>query len=292
MDWEDLKVFLAIANGRGLKKAALKLGLHHTTCARRLTNLEADLGTTLFDRLPSGYALTEAGNKLLRSSALIQDEINGIELDLMGKDIRLEGPIKLSMPNGFATHLLIPSVLEFMKQFPLVHVQINMTYAFSDLDKREADIAIRHVDEPPMSLAGKKVGRLFRSAYASKTYLQNHDPVSNPQDCHWLGWGDASGHLSWAQKKKFPVIPVRGDIYSDVLQMSAAQAHMGITSLPCFLGDSASDLERIPTAEAEFTDTLWVLAHRNMISNARVQALMNHLVVTFAALKPKLEGRL
>lgn len=291
MNWEDLKIFLTVAKSGGLKKAAIKLGVHHTSCARRLSNLEDDLGAKLFDRRPAGYTLTEAGRQLAQSADIIQNELNNIELDLTGKDARLEGPVKLSMPNGFATHLLMPSIAEFMESYPDVHIEVNMTYAFSDLANREADIAIRHTDNPPQSLAGRNVARLYRSAYASIEYLADHDPVNRPEECHWLGWGSPVDHMKWPQKSKFPTIPVRGDIYSDVMQLSAAQAHMGIASLPCFIGDAAHDLVRIPTAEAEATDWIWILAHREMISNARVHALMDHLELAFREFANLIEGK-
>ena len=66
MNWDDMKVFLAIAQAKGLKKAAHKLGVHHTSCARRIKALENELGSRLFDRLPGGYVLTPTGEHLLR----------------------------------------------------------------------------------------------------------------------------------------------------------------------------------------------------------------------------------
>lgn len=290
MNWDDLRIFLTIAKSGGLKKAARKLSIHHTSCARRLKSLEDDLGSKLFDRLPTGYVLTTTGRQLALSADVILSEISNIERDLIGKDTRLEGPIKLSMPNGFATHFLMPSITEFMNRYPDVQITISMTYAFSDLANREADIAIRHIDDPPQTLAGRKIARLYRSAYASIDYLACHDPVREPEKCHWLGWGPPEDHLKWPQKRKFENVPVRGDMYSDVAQLSAAQAHMGIASLPCFIGDVAENLVRVPTAVAEPTDWIWILAHRDMISNARVCALMDHIEGFFKAHTNLLEG--
>lgn len=289
-DWDDLRVFLAIAERGGLKKAAASIGLHHTTCARRLTKLEADMGVALFDRLPSGYALTDAGQELRKSVNVIRDEVNAINLSIKGRDARLEGPIRLTLPNGFATHLLMPCLTDFMERYPHVQLELQMTYDFRDLEKREADVAIRHITEPPQGLYGRSLGSLFRSAYASEAYLATHDPVTRPEECTWLGWGDASHHLSWPQKAKFPDIPVRGNMYSDVLQLAAVQADAGIASLPCFLGDVTPGIKRIPGAEAEKTDDIWTLCSRTMAKNSRVRALMGHLAEAFNSLRPLLRG--
>ncbi|MEH6631288.1 MAG: LysR family transcriptional regulator [Halopseudomonas aestusnigri] len=292
MNWDDMKIFLAIAQAKGLKKAAEKLDIHHTSCARRIKVLEQELGTRLFDRLPSGYALTQAGEKLLFSAQNIQDEFSEIEGSLLGKDTRLEGNIRVTIPNGFATHLLMPDLTAFMELYPDVQVEINMTYGYSDLANREADVAIRHADNPPESLAGKRVGRLYFSAYASTKYLKTHDPLNNPEQCRWLGWGVETNHLKWAQKKKYPTIPVRGNLYSDVLQLSAITEGMGIASLPCFIGDKAPGIERIPGAETEARDWLWILAHKDMATNAKVRAFMDFMNAAFARHEKALKGEI
>ncbi len=291
MNWDDMKVFLAIAQAKGLKKAASKLDIHHTSCARKIKTLENSLGSKLFDRLPGGYALTPAGEHLLRSASKIQNEFDAIECDLTGKDASLEGNICVTIPNGFATHLLMPDIADFMARYPDVHVEINMTYAFRDLARREADVAIRLVDNPPESLAGKRVGCVYWSAYASTQYLETHDPLNKPDACHWLGWGDAANHLQWSEKKKYPDIPVRGNMYSDVLQLSAIKAHLGIASLPCFIGDRQTGIKRIPRAKPAPLEQIWVLAYKDMMANARVRAFMDLISASFDQHKNILEGR-
>lgn len=291
MNWDDLKVFLAVAQCRGLKKAATQLRIHHTSCARRIKALEKQLGAKLFDRLPGGYTLTQAGEDVLYAATKIQEEFNAIEFELTGKDTRLEGDICMTIPNGFATHFLMPDISEFMALYPGVNLEINMTYAFKDLANREADIAIRHVESPPEFLAGKRIGRVYRSAYASENYLETHDPIHAPKSCHWLGWGEAKDHLKWAGKRKFSSIPIRGNLYSDVLQLSAIKEDMGIASLPCFIADKEPGIRRIPNAEVVPGDWIWILAHKDMMTNARVRVLMDFIANAFERQKNLLEGR-
>ena len=291
MNWDDMKVFLAVARGKSLKKAAQNLGIHHTSCARRIKSFEQDLELKLFDRLPAGYLLTQAGEKLMSSAQNIQDEFNAIEFDLLGKDLRLEGDICLTLPNGFATHLLMPDILEFMELYPGINLEINMTYSERDLASREADVAIRLVDNPVDSLAGRRVGRLYWSAFASAKYLESHDLINEPESCHWLGWGDASNHLKWAEKNKYPTIPVRGNLYSDVLQLAAVKEHIGIASLPCFMGDNQPGIHRIPEAETSAPESVWLLAHKDMMTNAKVRTLIDFLFDAFQKHKGIVQGR-
>jgi DNA-binding transcriptional LysR family regulator len=291
VQWDDMKVFLAIASTRGLKKAADQLGVHHTSCARRIKVFEHDLGVKLFDRLPGGYTLTPAGESLYQSAQTIRQEFNAIESDLMGKDLRLEGDICLTIPNGFALNLLMPDIHAFMQRYADVNLRINMTYLMIDLANREADVAIRHVENPPDSLAGRRVALLHSCAYASTNYLSSYDPVNDPESCHWLGWGNAADHLDWTEKSNFPDIPVRGDMYSDVLQLAAIQQDMGIASLPCFMGDTTQGLQRIPGATPVPNDWIWVLAHKDMANNARVRILINFLHESFKQHSDLIEGR-
>jgi len=290
MNWNDFKLFIAIAQTRGLKKASNKLGIHHSSVARRIKDLEEQLGLQLFHRLPGGYRLTASGQELMKSAYRIQDEFNKIEVDMLGRDKRLEGDVCLTIPNGFALHLLMPNIQDFMGLYPDIHLKINMTYEMKDLANLEADVAIRHVAEPPESLAGKRVARLWYSAYASKRYLAEHDPIAKPQDCFWLGWGDAATHLEWPMKRKFADIPVRGDLYSDVLQLEAVKAGLGIASLPCYMADADPMLRRIPGAHPVAQDWIWVLAHKDMIANARVRALIDHSAASFDAHRDLIEG--
>jgi DNA-binding transcriptional LysR family regulator len=290
MNWDNMKVFLAIAGQGGLNKAATELGIHHTSCARRIKAFETEMGVKLFDRLPSGYALTQAGESLYQSGQIIRQEFNTIETDLAGKDLRLEGDICLTIPLGFALHLLMPHLRDFTAQYPDVNLEINMTYAMKDLANREADVAIRHVDNPPDSLAGKRVARVFKAAYASTEYLRTHDPQKDPQGCHWLGWGRAANHLQWAGKVKYPDIPVKADMYSDVLQLEAVKKNIGIASLPCFLGDLAAGVQRIDNSDPSQGDWVWVLAHKDMVRNAKVRILMEFLHASFQTHKNALEG--
>ncbi len=290
MNWDDVKIFLAITKAGGLKKAANALGIHHSSCARRINALENDLGVKLFDRLPSGYALTHGGEELLKSAQQIEQGFNSIDRNIVGKDLRIEGDLCLTLTNGLACHLLMPDLHEFMLCYPDINLKIVMSYAVRDLASREADVAIRHVENPPDSLMGKRVGRIFHNAYASKKYLASHDLQASPENCHWLGWGDSSNHLKWTGKSLYPEISIKGNMYSDVLQLAAAKAQIGIATLPCYIGDSDADLARIPNVVSKASDVLWVLAHKDMVKNARVRVLINFLAAAFTKHKNTIEG--
>jgi len=291
MKWDDLRIFLAVIQSGSLKKAAKKLGMHHTSCARRLARLEESIGGSLFDRLPQGYTLTSMGHELLQSSELIRDEFNAIDIRFNGKDRRLEGPIKISMEHGFVSNLLMPCLVDFMEEHPGVEVDVRMTYDYSDLASREADLAIRHANAPPLSLSGKQVGIFTWAVYASREYLKTHDPINDPKNCRWIGWGKQGSHISWQTKRNFPDIPVVGNIFSEIGQLAAVQSNLGVGFLPCYLADPLKDVLRVQPERTYPDRWIWVLAHQNMMKNARVRALMDHLHTGFLKHKELLEGQ-
>ncbi|WP_370979396.1 LysR family transcriptional regulator [Agaribacterium sp. ZY112] len=290
INWNDLRVFLAIADEGGLKKAARRLDLHHSSCARRITVLEASLSTTLFERRSSGYWLTEAGRALYLSAARIRDEFISIEREVLGKDKRIEGKLCLTLPNGLACHLLMPDLRSFMDTHNRIDLKINMSYEYRDLSSREADIAIRHITDPPDSFIGKRVARLYNCAYASTEYLQVHNVETDPEACFWLGWGDKSKHLQWPCKNFYPDIPVRADMYSDVLQLEAIKSHAGIASLPCYMADGIEGIERLPNVEPVAGDWIWVLAHKDMANNEKVRRMIDFLAQSFRRYELKIKG--
>ena len=105
-----------------------------------------------------------------------------------------------------------------------------------------------------------------------------------------VGWGDAADHLKWAEKENFPTIPVRGNMFSDVLQLEAVTQGVGIASLPCFLGDTCAGIQRIDKSKPIPGEWIWVLAHKDMVKNAKVRTLIDFLHASFQKHQNALEG--
>jgi len=148
MNWDDLKITLAVAEKESILKAAKFLDVHHTTVSRRIKAFEEQLGVRIFDRLPQGYKLTEAGEKVVRSSTHIEEEVNNLERHIQGKDTRLEGDIILSLPAIIALYFAMPLIAEFMNLYPGISIKTRISDNIADLDRREADVAFRITQKP------------------------------------------------------------------------------------------------------------------------------------------------
>ena len=176
MNWDDLKIFLAVAEAPSMRVAAKSLKISHSTVSRRIETLEENLGVRLFTRMSDGYQLTESGRELLPVALNMDESLHTFGRHIAGRDDELKGQVCVTMPDAAANSLLMPHLADFMAEYPEIQVKVNDSFELFDLSRREADVAIRFTNSPPEHLIGRKIGKLHQAAYATKTYLATHDP--------------------------------------------------------------------------------------------------------------------
>lgn len=289
LDWEDLKVFVALARGGSMRAAGSELGIHASTVARRLEQLEKKLGTRLFDRGGLALTLTSSGEELRAYASRVEREIEGLELHLFGRDDRMAGPLRLSLPDVVATPFLLEDVARFAAQYPDIAIELLPSYEVVDLARRQADVAIRVTTTPPEHLVGRKLASFALSVYASPTYLETHDPVNAPEKCAWLGWGPDTV-IDDRVQAWFPGVPVKTLVRNVPLQASAARAGLGMAILPCGVGDVDRGLVRVPPARAIRGGDLWVLTHPELRSAARIRAFLECCTQSFRSNQASMMG--
>lgn len=278
--WDDLQVFLAVAQRGSLGAAARALGVNHSTVLRRLAGLERALAVRLFDRLPAGYALTAAGQALAAQLAGVGAQIEDSQRRIRGGDLALEGPVRLTAPDALGSSLLMPHLATFQTLHPRVQVQLVVDNGFLNLTQREADLAVRGTDAPPDNLIGRRVGRLQVALYAAPAYLQAHG--TDPAAAHhaWVAPDERLAHLAsarWiARHIAADRIVFRCDNLPGLVDAVAAGAGLGL--LLCHLTDGRQDLVRLQPPLPALESGLWVLTHPALKQVARVRALADYLV--------------
>ena len=291
-DWDGLRVFLAVARARSLRGAARALGVNHATVTRRLKALETDLGTRLFDRTPDGLSASQAGEDLLSSAERIEDELFKVERRVVGRDTDPSGPVKVSMPFAILRGFLAPEIAAFSRQYPGIDLEIELTDSFSDLARREADVSIRMAHEVTDNVVGRRLVRYSKAIYAAPELLNSLDPhgVHGDPRVAWIGWGEGTG-LSWIRDTPFANLPLRHRLSTHALQIEAAKAGLGLTMLPCFLGDPEPGLRRVPGSEPFPDRSIWLLLHSDLRDSARVRAFVDFMVSAIGGHRDLLEGR-
>src|SRR5271163_3519060 len=124
IDWDDVRYFLAAARGGSVRAAAAHLGVNHSTVLRRIAQLEERLGARMFEKLPSGYRLTEAGEEVLELADQMEASSHQLETRVFGRDQSVRGLLRVTLAPTLATHLLMPDFANFARLHPEIEMEI------------------------------------------------------------------------------------------------------------------------------------------------------------------------
>lgn len=292
-DWNDLQFVLAVAEGGSLAAAARRLGVNHTTVLRRVAAFEERLGVKLFERLPTGYALTGAGEELARAARQVGDTVTGVERQLAGRDLRLTGTVRIATTDTLA-HSIVPTALHgFTRRHDGMQIELTTSTALVSLSKRDADVAVRPSSKPAKHLFGRKLCDVALALYASASYLERKATKLELSRHEWLMPDDSLATTSvarWMQRELRGVVPVlRADTFTTLAQ--AAVAGLGLVALPCYLGDRLPGLVRVRGVVAAMSTELWILTHDDLRHTARIRAVMDWFAKELGGQRALFEGR-
>lgn len=293
LEWDDIRFFLALAHAGSVRAASAKLGVSHSTVARRLEQLEQQLGVTLFDRTPEGYRITGAGKGVLATAERMGDEVQRIERQALGQDAKLEGTVSVTLPDAAAAYLFMEDFADFSRLYPGISLELHTSYAVLDLARREADVALRMLRvgaSPSGDLIGRQLAPIHSACYASLDYLQSLDLARAPHAGRWLGWGDDDPVPMLATMDGFPQVPVWGRMVGVLVQLEACKQGMGFAMLPCFLGDKVPALTRVPPGKAAITRNVWLVSHPDLRDTARVRVFREFIAERILAKAAILTG--
>jgi DNA-binding transcriptional LysR family regulator len=294
LDWDDLRSFLAIARAGSLSGAARALGVRQSTMGRRLDALEQRSGARLFERTPSGFHLTETGAAILGRVTQIEAEALAVERTITGRDIRLEGVVRLTAVETLAAEILPEVLAGFHRSYPGIGIELIADSRNLSLTRREADVALRFARLTQNDVAVRKLGDLAAGLYASSDYLQRAgmpDFAAGAPGHHTLLLPDeymAMPEMRWFSDITAQATPaLRCNARHALLQ--AARAGMGIVFLERFLADGVADLVRLPMPQtAPPPREVWLAVHNDIRHTPRVRALTDCLTTALRHLSPRL----
>jgi len=290
IDWDDLRVFLAVHRAGTLRGAARALGVNHATVTRRLAGLEDSLHTRLFDRRPEGLVASQTGEDLLGAAERVESELLAVQRRVGGRDDSPRGLVRLSVPPAMLRSFLAAELVGFAKAHPGIELEVDASHSYSDLARREADVAIRMADEVTDDLVGRRVIRYRKGIYAAPAYLETARDGLDPGRHAWIGWGEGLPSPSWTRDTPFPDLPVRHRLFSNLLQLEACKEGLGLALLPCFLGEAEPAVVRVPGTGTLDGKSIWLLYHRDLRRTARVRTLIDHLAPAIRRHRRIIEG--
>lgn len=289
MNWDDLKVILAICREGSLSGAAKVLGTSHSTVFRQINAIEKKLATRFFNRLSHGYEMTEAGETVLARASEIEENILDLETELMNKDLRLKGPIRLTAPEGLTNYLLMPHLADFHRQHPGIQIELIVSSEELQIMQHKADIALRSTTKPPPSCIGKKICNMNVGVYATETYMERVKDLKFHQYDYLLFDVGINVFVppAWPADIQPSIVFKSASVQAVT---NAASEGMGVVILPCLVGEKEPRLNRI-TSPFELTSELWLLAHADLRQTARVKVLMEYLYESLGKESSFIEGR-
>jgi DNA-binding transcriptional LysR family regulator len=285
VNWDDLRVALALFRAGSVRAAARALGVSHSTVLRRLQELEVSAGVRLFER----QELTSAGQDVVETARELEEVMTALARRVEGRDLRLSGPIRVTLPDP-----LLPSLLPIFKRFGEKYPEIDLTVAvgieYVDLAHRQADVALRIASAPPPDLIGRRVADVACAIYGSEAYLSGR-PARNLERLDWVGW-PAGSSMAFAQwmRERVPKARIAVRMDGSWAIRDAVDAGMGVALLPCAIGDLRPGWRRIRLVP-EIKVPLWILTHADLRATARVRALRDELWEAIGAERDLYEGR-
>jgi DNA-binding transcriptional LysR family regulator len=282
MDWDNVRVFLAVARGGQFVAAARRLRLDHATVSRRIAALEAGLGAKLFDRRTTGARLTSAGELFLASAEEMESAFLHAQAEIGDRDVELTGVVRIGAPDGFSTYYLVAVLRELAERHPGIIIQLVPTPQVIPLARREVDIVVV-LDKPE---AGRFVARKLTDyslgIYASAAYLKARKA---PRDI-----ADLAGHrlIGYVEEHAFSTAldyvrelydgaPTSFECTSAVTQFEALRAGLGLGVVHDFIARRFRDLTRV-LPERRAMRGYWIVTHEDTRDLGRIRAVHDHLV--------------
>jgi DNA-binding transcriptional LysR family regulator len=290
IDWDDVRYFLAVARGGSVRAAAERLRVNHSTVLRRIAQLEERLGAQMFEKLPSGYRLTDAGEEVLAFADQMEASSNQLETRVFGRDQSVRGLLRVTLAPTLATHLLMPDFADFARLYPDVEMEILSIGEPVNLTNREADVALRVVYDRsalPLNLHGLKGPELFGGVYISRELLAAWR-AGAPDRIRWIV--ESGYDPDWAHEGELRTTEVPFRTTDAEAQIVAVRQGLGITTLPCFVGDADPLLARVPGTGLHRHGTLWLLTQGETRKTKRVRLFTEFVSGRLAAYGPLLAG--
>lgn len=281
VNWDDIRLFLAVARKGRLQAAGRMLGLDHSTMARRVSGLEGSLGARLLDRSPRGVVLTAAGELLRDHAERMEAELlaaGAVVGDLAGT---VAGSVRLATPEAFGTYLVAPNVHLLHARHPTIELELAPESRSVSLSRREADIAIGLTRPPRGRVVARRLIDYRLGLYAAADYLELHPAIDtiDAVKSHPLIWY-IDELIDMPELRYFDQIvsdaPTVFRSSSLAAQQAAIANGLGLGILHVFAAEQNPRLRRV-LPEVEVMRSYWLLMHPDQQRLPRIRAVVDFL---------------
>lgn len=277
MNWDDVRVFLAVARAGQILGAARRLELNHATVSRRVAALERALGAKLFRRLTTGSELTGEGARFLVVAERIEADMIAARAEIAGESDEVAGVVRIGAPDGFGVAFLAARLGALTQRHPQLSIQLVPVPRSFSLSRREADIAIT-VERPTEGrLVAAKLVDYTLGLYASRAYAERHGLPASPAELRrhrLIGYVPdlvISPSLDYGPEI-LPDWQADFAVSSSLGQVEAVRSGAGVGILHTFIARGCDDLVAVDAA-APIRRAYWLVYHETVRPLRRVQVV-------------------
>ncbi len=283
LDWNDLRLFIAVARGGGLAGGARTVRASAPTLGRRIVALERELGVQLFDRHQQGYELTADGLDLLAHAEEMERAVLGIE---RWRTSAAPHALVTIAAGEWTGAYLACNIADLIAEDGDLRVEIKTGSAAADLLRRQANLGLRNRRPDTPGLAGKRLGPVAFAIYGAKAFVQSHastrDDEARYKDAAWIGFhppGPLVPSAVWLAQRLEAEPKLSCSSTQAVL--NAARASAGLCVLPCFIGDLEEGLARASGPIEALTHEQWLVSHDDDRHDRPVRRVTQRLSTLF-----------
>jgi len=295
LNWDDLRVFLAVAREGNLSSAARFLKVSQPTVGRRLRALEESLSARLFDRLPDGFVPTPAGMELLPLAEAMARTAEAVDRRQAAFADSVKGTVRISVVEVIA-QFLTDHLAELRARRPEIEIELAVSHGDANLSRREADLLLRECLPDSPGLVARKLGCLAYAVYGAR-HLVESEPAASGESryrlCDWVAYDDdhagfpGQDWLVACLDGRAPAVRVNnGMVLHDAVVKGA-----GLGVLPCFAGDGEPSLQRLTPPIPGVVNTQHMIVHRDLRRQPGVRVVMDELAELFKREAPRLAGK-
>ena len=281
-DWNLVRSFLAALDHGSLLGAARALGASQPTLGRHIAELEAQLGTVLFERTGRGLLPTAMAEQLAASARAMESGADQLARSISGADAEESGTVRLSASQPVACYLLPPLLAQMRLALPGIQVELIASNEVSNLLRREADIALRMVQPDQGSLVARRIARITLGAYAHRDYLQRRGTPRQLADLlnHDVIAGDRDEVVLRAYRQMgFDVDKTAFALRTDdlIAYWQAVRAGLGVGFVADYLAASDPQVVAVLPMLKIPPLPIWLTVHREIRSSRRIRAVYDFL---------------
>lgn len=282
--WDDLRIFLAVAESGSLSAASKRLRITQPTVSRRVAALEAELGEALFVRSLEGVAITSYGERLLEPARRMAEWASEVDRAAERRDATPSGLVRVTAAPGVAWDLVVPFAASLRARLPAVRLELLSTVESLDLSRREADVALRFAPPTQRDVVSVIAVEIELAAFATAAYAKTLPKKYGFADVAWVGWAPPLEHLSPNAELARLVPGWTPSFATDdyLVMLRAAELGLGAIFLGRFRHRFTGLTQDAPLVELDLdlrgaTRTLHLLCAKGALAIPRVRAVVDAL---------------